>query len=372
MLSKEELIRYQKQISLPGFGTAAQLKLRQAKVLVVGAGGLGCPALQYLAAAGIGILGILDGDTVAESNLSRQVLYDSSEIGRSKPALLQNKLQQQNPHACIHSFAFALNYENAGILLPQYDLVLDCSDNFPTRYLINDYCAWLRKPVVFASVSAFEGQVAVFNCGNMQEEIPLNYRDLHPWPPEENCIRNCAENGVLGVVAGITGLMQANEAIKLLSGTGTVLKEQVLYYDALSGTSRVLRLPHNPHNPLRQWPDLQAFLEQHRDDYVMACGPLTEEITPQAFTALCASGEAIQLIDAREPEEYEAFTLPHALSVPFSSPGVAVGKIDPHKKTVAFCNSGTRSAQLIQALQQKYDFKNIFLNLQGGLNHYFN
>ena len=230
--SKEYILRYQRQITLNGFGIVSQEKLTNAKVLVVGAGGLGCPILQYIVAAGVGEVGIVDNDEVALSNLNRQILFGQEDIGKDKAIIAAQKLAEQNNLVKLN--AFQQNCDQAFALeqFPQYDIIVDATDNFATRYLINDACVLLKKPLVFGAVSQFEGQVAVFNV--MKEGQSLNYRDLFPVPPKNNEVLSCAEGGVLGVLPGIIGMMQAMEVIKLITGIGEVLANELLTYNALS------------------------------------------------------------------------------------------------------------------------------------------
>ena len=225
--------RYQRQIILKQFGEAGQQKLQQAKVLVVGAGGLGCPALQYLVAAGVGNIGIVDGDVVSLSNLHRQPLYTTFDIGFSKAEKAKHSLSKLNPEIFITAYNQRLTPQNALTILSAYDIILDATDNFASRYLINDACVMLNKILVFGAVSQFEGQVAVFNCIGKNGTAPVNYRDLFPTPPKDDEVLNCAEAGVLGVLPGIIGTMQANETIKLITGLGKPLINSLLTYNAL-------------------------------------------------------------------------------------------------------------------------------------------
>ncbi|RZJ99252.1 MAG: HesA/MoeB/ThiF family protein, partial [Flavobacterium sp.] len=209
--------RYERQLILKGFGLEAQQKLSKAKVLVVGAGGLGCPALQYLTAAGVGMIGVVDHDTISLNNLHRQILYSNDEIGKLKSEVASTKLRDLNPEIIIHAFPFRLVKNNIIQLLSNYDFILDCTDNFVSRYLINDACILLRKPLVFAAISGYEGQIAIFNVAD-EAGNSTNYRDLFPIPPNPEEVPNCAESGVLGALSGIIGTMQAAEAIKLITG----------------------------------------------------------------------------------------------------------------------------------------------------------
>jgi adenylyltransferase/sulfurtransferase len=233
--------RYQRQMLLPELGFAGQQRLLAARVLVIGAGGLGCPVLQYLAAAGVGTIGIIDDDTVSMSNLHRQILYTVADIGRPKAIVAAERLQQMNPDIIIQPFLDRLDIEKALELFPLYDLVVDGSDNFPTRYVVNDICAIVNKPLVYGAISQFEGQVAVFNCPGKTGRS-VNYRDLFPHPPAPGEVRSCAEAGVIGVLPGIIGTLQANEVIKLITGIGSPLINQVLIYSALTNKQHIIMM----------------------------------------------------------------------------------------------------------------------------------
>jgi molybdopterin/thiamine biosynthesis adenylyltransferase len=241
---KEFILRYQRHITLSGFGIEAQEKLSKAKVLVIGAGGLGCPALQYLVAAGVGEIGIVDGDTISLPNLNRQILYGQADIGKYKVVVAAEKLQALNNLVCINVFqnkcdqAFAIEH------FPNYDIIIDATDNFASRYLINDACVLMNKPLVFGAVSQFEGQVAVFNVEQNGERI--NYRDIFPEPPKNDEVLSCAEGGVLGVLPGMIGVMQATETIKLITGIGTTIVNQLLTYNGLTQEMYKIHLVKNP------------------------------------------------------------------------------------------------------------------------------
>jgi len=228
-MDKEKLYeRYQRQIILPDFGQEGQQKLLKAKILVIGAGGLGCPVLQYLAAAGVGTIGIVDDDVVAINNLHRQVLYSADDLGLSKAKRAAQILDQLNPGIRIIPYSERLTAQNALILFDEFDTIIDCTDNFSTRYMINDACVLMNKPLVYGAISRFEGQVAVFNFMRNGSDEAVNYRDLFPNPPREDEVLNCAEAGVLGPLAGIIGTMMANETIKLITGIGEPLANQLL------------------------------------------------------------------------------------------------------------------------------------------------
>lgn len=241
---KEFLLRYQRQITLEGFGIAAQEQLTKAKVLVIGAGGLGCPILQYLTAVGVGHLGVADFDTVGYSNLNRQILFGQDDLGKSKVEIVEDKLKALNN--LVHTSIYAEQWNQALSIeyFPNYDVIVDATDNFASKYLINDGCVLLNKPLVFGAVSKFEGQIAVFN--KEQDGVAVNYRDLFPEPPKNDEVMNCAEGGVLGVLPGIIGVMQATEVIKLITGVGKSLANQLVTYNALTNDYYKIQLIKNP------------------------------------------------------------------------------------------------------------------------------
>lgn len=261
---KDYLIRYQRQIILAEFGSHAQEKLADAKVLVIGAGGLGCPALQYLVAAGVGHIGIADFDTVHLSNLHRQILFGQEDIGKKKVLVAKEKLVQLNNLVQIETYDVQWKHEHCVQYFPLYHIIIDATDNFASRYLINDACVLLAKPLVFGAVNKFEGQVAVFN--NSKEAY--NYRDLFPTPPNNNEVDNCATAGVLGVLPGIIGSMQATEVIKLITGVGKPLENQLLNYNALNQSIYTIQLTKNPASLENMPNSMDAFLNTN---YVVLC-----------------------------------------------------------------------------------------------------
>jgi sulfur-carrier protein adenylyltransferase/sulfurtransferase len=361
----EELSRYNRHIIIPGFGLDAQKKLKAAKVLVVGCGGLGSPVLLYLAAAGIGTIGIVDFDLVDDSNLQRQVLFGVEDIGLAKVEAARKKLEDLNPHIHFYTHNTKLTSENAMDIMKNYDLVADGTDNFPTRYLINDACVLLDKPYVYASIHQFEGQVSVFNYKDTNGDPGPNYRDLYPVPPPPGLVQDCAQGGVLGVLPGIIGSMQALEVIKVITGLGETLSGQFYMFDALHFESRMLKIKRDPGNPLNGTkPTIQALI-----DYEQFCGAKAveksiKEITPKELKQWIGE-EDIQVIDVREPYEYEMMNIGAQL-IPLNSLEENVHQIDKVKKVVVHCKSGTRSAQAIRELQQKFGFDNLY-NLKGGI-----
>lgn len=365
-----ELSRYNRHIILPQFGLAAQKKLKAARVLVVGSGGLGSPILLYLAAAGIGTIGIVDFDTVDESNLQRQVLFDTGQIGMSKAEAAAQRVKALNPHIAVVVHHTKLTSANALEIIKQYDIVADGTDNFPTRYLINDACVLCGKPYVYGSVYQFEGQLSLFNYTNAKGITGPNYRDLYPTPPPAELIPDCALGGVLGVLPGIIGSMQALELIKTITGVGENLSGKFLVYDALSSSWRSFTIKRDPGNPLNgKNPTVTSLI-----DYDAFCNIEKEqglkEINPEELDRLFSSNEDFQLVDVREEDEYAAFniggeliSLKHILN--------NAGKIKRDKKVVLHCQMGSRSKQAIHLLEEKFGFDNLY-NLKGGLTAYKN
>lgn len=358
--SKEELTRYNRHIIIPDFGLEAQKKLKAAKVLVVGSGGLGSPLLLYLAAAGVGTIGIVDFDVVDDSNLQRQVLFGVENIGELKTEAAKRRLQQLNPYITIHTYNTQLTSKNALEIISQYDVIADGTDNFPTRYLVNDASVIAGKPNVYASIFQFEGQVSVFNYTNAEGITGPNYRDLYPTPPDPGLIPNCTEGGVLGVLPGIIGTLQANEVIKVITGVGESLSGRFFVFDALSFETRTLKIAKNPSTP--------AITELI--DYELFCGvPAVEqaikEISVDEFSAWVNGGEDIQVIDVREPNEYEERNI-GALLIPLATVKQRAAEIRTDKKVVIHCRSGKRSATAIRELEQVFGYTNLY-NLKGGI-----
>lgn len=364
--SKEELARYNRHIIIPEFGIEAQKKLKAAKVLMVGCGGLGSPALLYLAAAGIGEIGIMDFDVVDDSNLHRQVLFGREDVGVPKVEAAKRRLASLNPHINIKTYNLQLTSKNALEIIKNYDAVADGTDNFPTRYLVNDACVLLGKPNIYASVFQFEGQVSVFNFTNRNGELGPNYRDLYPTPPPPGLVPNCAEGGVLGVLPGIIGSLQACETIKVITGVGEPLSGRLFTFDALSFESRTFNIKRRPNNALNgASPSITALI-----DYEQFCGvkisslPI-KEITATEFYNLQISGEKFQLIDVREADEYEKVNIEGEL-MPLAAITTNAEKIRKDIKVVIHCKMGGRSAKAIRELEEKYGFTNLY-NLKGGI-----
>lgn len=374
LFSKEELARYDRHIIIPGFGFEAQQKLKAAKVLVIGSGGLGSPVLLYLAAAGVGTIGIVDFDVVDDSNLQRQVLFGINEIGKPKVEAAKRRLEALNPHIQLRVYNTHLNSGNALEILKDYDVIADGTDNFPTRYLVNDASVLLGKPNVYASIFQFEGQVSVFNYKDAEGNPGPNYRDLYPTPPPPGLVPSCAEGGVLGVLPGIIGSLQALEVIKVITGVGETLSGRFYIFDALNFESRTFNIRRREDNPINgKNPTITALI-----DYEQFCGmraveekPL-KEITAKELYDLQVKGEKFQLIDVREPHEYaivnigaELIPLGHIID----NADAVAGRIDTDKKVIVHCKMGGRSAKAIRTLEEKFKFTNLY-NLKGGILSY--
>src|SRR6478609_1791118 len=304
MLTPQELQRYSRQILLSELGLDGQQKLKDGSVLVIGAGGLSSPALYYLAAAGVGRIGIVDFDVVDVSNLQRQILFTTDDVGKSKAETARQRLEKLNPLIKVEVHQCVLNSQNAMNILTNYDVVIDGSDNLPTRYLVNDACVLLGKTLIYGAIFQFEGQVSVFNELQKDGARGPNYRDLFPEPPPPEMVPSCSVGGVLGVLPGIIGSMQANEAIKVLAGIGTTLSGRLLLFDSLDFTTRFLNIKSNPNNPVSgKNPTLNALI-----DYEEFCNPTyhntVKEISAIEVKKMIDDKIAFQLIDVREPQEY--------------------------------------------------------------------
>jgi adenylyltransferase/sulfurtransferase len=355
--TNEELTRYSRHLILPDFGKKAQLKLKNSKVLVIGTGGLGAPLLQYLTAAGVGTIGVVDFDVVDLSNLQRQVLFTVDDVGKPKVDAVVARLSCLNPNVNFEIHNVILSSENALDIIGQYDVVADGTDNFPTRYLVNDACVLLDKPLVYGSIFRFDGQVSVFNYKNGPD-----YRDLFPTPPPPGLVPNCAEGGVIGVLPGIIGSLQANEAIKILAEIGETLSGRLFIIDTLTFESRILKIRKQENaSPIAELIDYDEFCgiqtETHKNTMV-------KEITVQELNEMRSSGEDHQLIDVREPNEYAFCNIGGEL-IPVGQIVDRADEISKDKKVVMQCRSGMRSANAIVALQD-HGFDNLY-NLKGGI-----
>lgn len=354
------MARYARHIAIPEFNVQAQEKLKNSSVLVIGSGGLGSPVLLYLAAAGVGRIGVVDFDTVDDSNLQRQVLFTVEDVGQAKAEVAGRRLRALNPYieVTVHNTLFTR--DNALELVGQYDVVADGTDNFPTRYLVNDACVLSGKTNVYASIFRFEGQVSVFNYLREDGSRGPNYRDLFPEPPPPGLVPNCAEGGVLGVLPGIIGSMQASEVIKVLTGVGDPLDGRLFLFDASAFSTRILKVRKNEATDIRELIDYEHFCGVSIDE----SQPI-REIDVQELMALRQREADFQLIDVREPYEYDIANLGGEL-IPLSQVAEQVARIDPNKQVVIHCRSGKRSADAIKILQDLAPFSNLY-NLKGGI-----
>jgi len=365
--TKEELARYDRHIIIPEFGLESQKKLKAAKVLVIGSGGLGSPVLLYLAAAGVGTIGIVDFDVVDDSNLQRQVLFGINEIGKPKVEAAKRRLESLNPHVKLNLYNVHLNSQNALDIIKDYDVVADGTDNFPTRYLVNDASVLLNKPNVYASIFQFEGQVSVFNYINEKGERGPNYRDLYPTPPPPGLVPSCAEGGVLGVLPGIIGSLQALEVIKVITGVGETLSGRFFIFDALNFETRTFNIKPREDNPINgKNPTIKELI-----DYEQFCGMRAveekpvKEITVKELYQWQVEGKKFQLIDVREPHEYEIVNIGAEL-IPLATVLNNADRIDKDIDVVVHCKGGVRSAKAIRELEEKFGYKNLY-NLKGGI-----
>lgn len=363
MLDKKDYQRYNRQIIIPEFGEAGQLKLKESAVLVIGAGGLGAPILQYLTAAGIGKIGIVEFDQVSLSNLQRQVLFQESEVGASKAERTKHRLQKLNSSVDFKLFEVAISAQNAKELIKDYDLVVDGSDNLATRYLVNDACYLLKKPLVYGAIFRFEGQVSVFNALANGKRGP-NYRDLFPTPPPPEMVPSCSEGGVLGVLPGIIGSMMANEAIKLIAGIGETLSGRLFVFDALDFTTHTLKISKQLDNPLSgEHPTIHEFI-----DYEAFCmgEVVKQEIQEMSVHELNAKlkSESVFILDVREDYEYEISNIGGQL-IPLNQLVNRLNEIPKNQEVVVMCKMGVRSEKAIQLLQEQ-GFDNL-VNLKGGI-----
>jgi len=371
IFSKEELSRYSRHLIIPEFNIEGQRKLKAAKVLVVGTGGLGAPLLQYLAAAGVGTIGVLDFDVVEDSNLQRQVLFSTSDIGKSKVQAAKERLEGLNPYINIITHNVLLSSQNALEIVKDYDLVADGTDNFPTRYLVNDACVLLGKPNVYASIYRFDGQVSVFNYTDKDGVVGPNYRDLFPSPPPPGLVPSCAEGGVLGVLPGIIGSLQANEVIKVITGVGEPLVGRLFLFDAMNFETRTVKVYRDENNPVNgKNPTVTELI-----DYQEFCGfnmkqqDDVKSISISEFLELQNSNEPFQLIDVREDFEYEISNI-EGVHIPLADVEDEVDQIVSDKKVVVHCKAGGRSKKAIQLLEKDYGFTNLY-NLTGGIDAYY-
>ena len=365
-LSKEEITRYSRHLIMPEVGMDGQLKLKQAKVLCIGTGGLGAPLGLYLAAAGVGRIGLVDFDKVDLSNLQRQILFDTNDIGRPKIEAATNRLRNLNPDIQIDNFETRLTSENALDILKDYDIVVDGTDNFPTRYLVNDACVILGKPNVYGSIFRFEGQITIFGYPGG----PC-YRCLYPEPPPPGLVPSCAEGGVLGVLPGIVGAIQAAETLKLIIGKGEPLVGRLLLFDALAMRFRELKLRKNPecpvcgeHPTITKLIDYEEFCGIRGEESASPAQTSVPEIAPRELKARLDRGDDLFILDVREPHEFQICNLGGHL-IPLGELSRRVNELDSSREIVAHCRSGKRSAEAVEFLRSA-GFRKV-LNLKGGI-----
>jgi adenylyltransferase/sulfurtransferase len=376
-LSNDEIARYSRHLIMPEVGVEGQRKLKAARVLMIGTGGLGAPTGMYLAAAGVGTLGVVDFDVVDASNLQRQIVHGTKDVGRPKIESARDRLNDINPHVKIEAYETRLTSENALELFREYDMVVDGTDNFPTRYLVNDACVLTGKPNVYGSIFRFEGQASVFWAAR-----GACYRCLYPEPPPPGLVPSCAEGGVLGVLPGIIGAIQANEAIKLILGGGEPLINRLLLFDAWKLRFRELKLRKDPACPVCG----ENATVKELIDYEQFCGlspqpaqgqttteteGRMEEITATELKDRLDRGDDLQIIDVREPNEYDIARIPGAKLIPLGEVTGRAGEIDEGRETVVHCKGGVRSARAIEALTRS-GFQGKLVNLKGGITAWSN
>ena len=357
--------RYQKHLNLPEIGQQGQLRLKNARVLVVGAGGLGCPVLLYLTAAGVGTIGVIDPDLVDLSNLQRQVIYTTDEVGQPKAKAAVTHLNRLNPGLTFDTYATALEAGNARSIIDSYDIVVDCTDNFTVRYLVNDVCVTLGKPFVYGAIHRFEGQVAVLNANLGHDPAGLSrrgptYRCLFPEYPNDIEIPNCNDTGVLGVLPGVIGTYQANEVIKLITGIGQSLSEHLLMVDLLNMTQQKIRTKRRPDAD-----DLarQGLVSARRP---VSAGPGPQKMSAQALANRLTAGEDVFLLDVRERPEYDLCHLENAVLIPVGMIPNNRKRIPTDKPVVVYCHHGIRSANVAEYLYAQGGLTNLY-NLDGGI-----
>lgn len=367
-LSKDEIERYSRHLLLPEVGVEGQLKLKNARVLMVGTGGLGAPLGMYLAAAGVGTLGIVDFDLVEASNLQRQIIHGTRDIGRPKIASAKDRIRQINPNVNVEPHETRLTSRNAMEIIREYDIVVDGTDNFPTRYLVNDACVLLGKPNVHGSIFRFEGQASVFDA-----EKGACYRCLYHEPPPPGMAPSCAEGGVLGVLPGIVGSIQANETIKLILGGGETIVNRLVLFDAWTMRFRELKLRKDPNCPvcgespvIRELIDYEEFCGLKPPSNDNGNGRDYEEITAAELKRRLDNNDRFQIIDVREPHEYEIVRLPNTKLIPLGQILSRKSEIEPGLDTVVVCKVGKRSARAIESLK-KDGYSGRLFNLRDGI-----
>ena len=366
-LSKDEILRYSRHLIMPEVGLEGQQKLKAARVLCIGTGGLGSPLAMYLAAAGIGTLGLVDFDVVDFTNLQRQIIHSTSDVGRKKLDSATDKIEAINPYVEVVRYETRLSSDNALRIFEDFDIVVDGTDNFPTRYLVNDACVLSGKPNVYGSIFRFEGQASVFGL----KDGPC-YRCLYPEPPPPGEVPSCAEGGVLGILPGLIGCIQATEAVKLILGQGSPLIGRLLLYDALQMTFREFKVRRNPRCPVcGDQPTVTKLI-----DYEQFCGVRGQEAPVPAASGLAEltaeelkkridRGEQVFILDVRNPEEYQICRIPGSVLLPLPALPQRFNELDRNREIVVHCKSGLRSQKAIQFLRQQ-GFTRL-LNLKGGI-----
>lgn len=368
-LSQEEILRYSRHLIMPEVGVEGQEKLKAASILLIGCGGLGSPLSMYLAAAGIGRLGLVDFDITDFTNLQRQVAFGTQDVGRPKVEATKDRIHQINPNVQVTTYRTKLSSENVMDIFKEYDIIIDGTDNFPTRYLVNDACVLLKKPNVYGSIFRFEGQATVF----WAEKGPC-YRCLYPEPPPPGMVPSCAEGGVLGILPGTIGLIQATEAVKIILGAGEPLTGRLMLYNALDMRFREVKIQKDPECPIcGKNPTITKLI-----DYELFCGMTLgqeettvmngnglKEISAKELKSLIDRKEKFTLVDVREPHEYKIANIPGAKLIPLGEIAQRANELDSADNIVVHCRSGARSAKAIGTLQ-KMGFKRL-QNLQGGI-----
>lgn len=364
-LSREEVARYSRHLIIPDLGVDGQKRLKNARVLVIGAGGLGAPTLLYLAAAGVGTIGIVDFDVVDESNLQRQVIHGVADVGRSKAQSARDSIVAINPLIRVRLHELWLAPSNAVDLFKQYDLILDGTDNFATRYLVNDAAVLAGKPYVWGSIYRFEGQASVF-WEDAPDGLGVNYRDLYPEPPPPGMVPSCAEGGVLGIICASVASVMGTEAIKLITGIGETLLGRLLVYDALEMSYRTITIRKDPSTPkITELVDYEQFCGVVADDAAQAAKGST--ITPRELRDWLDSGRKLALIDVRDPVEWDIVHIDGAQLIPKSliNSGEGLAKLPQDRTAVLYCKTGVRSAEALAAVK-KAGFSDA-VHLQGGI-----
>jgi molybdopterin/thiamine biosynthesis adenylyltransferase/rhodanese-related sulfurtransferase len=364
-LTQSEYARYSRHVIMPEVGLDGQRRLKAAKVLVIGTGGLGSPLALYLAAAGVGTLGLVDFDTVDASNLQRQIIHGTKDIGRSKCQSAADKLRDINPEITVVLHEERFTSKNAEVIVRDYDIVVDGTDNFPTRYLVNDVCVLLNKPNVYGSIFRFDGQATVFH-----PTVGPSYRCLYPEPPPPGEVPSCAEGGVLGILPGVIGCIQATETVKLILGIGEPLIGRLLHYDALNMTFKTYKIRRDPKWGIGEpHPTVKGLI-----DYEQFCGvrggavpatPTSGEISPEQLKKRIDAGEAVYVLDVRNPNEFQICRIPGTVLLPLPELPTRFAEVPKDREVVVHCKSGMRSAKAIEFLKGQGYTR--LLNLTGGI-----